>query len=109
MLLRDKSLGQSRFSHFAVADEHQPQLVRAHVRASSQKLKNPWPSAGHNFGGRLGKPFALPRVVPNTDRGLEAEFQLHKLGVAQDAGDQVASDRNRDVVAFLQRQSENEI
>ena len=47
------------------------------------------------------KPFPAPRVVPNAGGGLVVEDQLGEIGVVQDAGDEVASDRDRDVVAAL--------
>ncbi len=50
-----------------------------------------------NFGGRHGQRFAAPRVVRNAGGALVVEVQLPELGVAQGAGDEVASDRNRDV------------
>ena len=50
VLLRKKRLHQSCFPHFAVADEHQPQLVHAPVRTSAQILKD-------------GKPTTLTRLI----------------------------------------------
>ena len=47
------------------------------------------------------QPFAAPRVVPDAGGGLVVEDQLGEIGVVQDAGDEVASDRDRDVVATL--------
>ena len=47
------------------------------------------------------QPFAAPRVVPFADKGLVVEDQLGEIGVVQDAGDEVASDRDRNVVAAL--------
>ena len=48
-----------------------------------------------------GQPFTAPRVVPNAGEGLVVEDQLGEIGVVQGAGDEVASDRDRDVVAAL--------
>ena len=47
------------------------------------------------------QPFAVPRIVPNAGGGLVVEGQICKFGVVQAAGDEVARDRDRDVVAAL--------
>ena len=39
--------------------------------------------------------------MPDAGGGLVVEDQLGEIGVVQDAGDEVASDRDRDVVAAL--------
>ena len=43
----------------------------------------------------------MPRIVPNAGGGLVVEGQRRKIGVVQDAGDEVAGGSDRDFVALL--------
>jgi hypothetical protein len=43
----------------------------------------------------------VPRIVPNAGGGLVVEGQSRKIGVVQDAGDEVARDSNRHFDAVL--------
>ena len=69
--------------------------------AYPQKLEHRRPALGHNVAGRQQQPLALPRGVPNAVGGLVVEGQLGELGVAQDAGDEVARGSDTDVVVPL--------
>ena len=69
--------------------------------AYPQKHEHRSPALGHNVAGRQRQPLALPRGVPNAGGGLVVEAQRAELGVVQDAGDDVASNSNRDVVVAL--------
>ena len=95
-----KSKGKMQNKHHTTADPiatgeiSQKRLACAYL---SQKLEHLHPSLSRNFGGRHGQRFAAPRAVRDADGGLVVEVQLRKLGVVQGAGDEVASDRDRDV------------
>ncbi len=73
-------------------------VLHAHL---SQRLEHRRPSPSRNFGGRHGQPFAAPCGMPKAGGGLVVEGQLGEIGVAQDAGDEVASNRDRYVVVAL--------
>jgi hypothetical protein len=61
----------------------------------SDERKGRFPPLSHNIDGRHRETCVLPRVVTNTLGGLAAEEQPSKLGVMQDAGDEVTCDRDR--------------
>jgi hypothetical protein len=73
--------------------------------AYQQKLEHRHPvTLGHSVAGRQRQPLALPRSVPNAGGGggLVAEVQRgDKVGLVQDAGDEVACGSDRDVVTCL--------
>jgi hypothetical protein len=59
------------------------------------------PSLGHNFAGRHGQPFALPRVVADAVGGRVVEPHFGQLRVVQDAGDETTRARDRNFVVEL--------
>jgi hypothetical protein len=60
----------------------------------SQKLEHLRPSRSNNFGGREGQRLTAPPIVRNAGRGQVAEVHRGELRIVQDAGDEVARDRD---------------
>ena len=85
--------------------EHKRHALAEHgavcTTAHPQKLEHCRPALGHSVAGRQRQPLAVPRGVLNAGGGPGVEVQLGELGVVQDAGDEVACGRDRDVVAIL--------
>ena len=67
----------------------------------SQEREHGPPTLADNFCGRHRQTFALPRIAGHAGGGIVIKIYGGELVVVQDAGDNAANSRSRNMVASL--------